>query len=260
VTRFKKDFLRLLKKLKNGENFAFSRYSDGEVFVMQGKKLVLATDHVIVDNVKHGFGYPEDDYKHFDPEENQDVQDKLLQAFSYEKKNYFVGVGCGNCTCAIREHIPWLLERYKNGADHMTTPNLFVNANYPLFISHYIPEFKKKKIVLVCSENADLTEMPFEVVKDFRVGRNCIVNDHGLAEVIKQWISDNDVQDHVFLFSASSLSEILIHELFKSCDKNTYIDIGTTLHKYMKLGNERNYLRAYWGGQNRPELFQICNW
>ena len=93
MTRFKKDFLRLLKKLKNGENFAFSRYSDGEVFVMQGKKLVLATDHVIVDNVKHGFGYPEDDYKHFDPEENQDVQDKLLQAFSYEKKNYFVGVG-----------------------------------------------------------------------------------------------------------------------------------------------------------------------
>ena len=135
-----------------------------------------------------------------------------------------------------------------------------VNANYPLFISHYIPQLKNKKVVLVCSKNADLAEMPFNIVKDFRVGKNCIVNDHHLVDEIKGWIKDKEIKDHVFLFSASSLSEILIYELFKDFDQNTYIDIGTTLHKHMKLGIERNYLRAYWGGQNRPELFQICSW
>ena len=65
MSRYKKDFFLLLKKLKNKEHFAFSRYSDGEVFVMQNKKLVLEQKHVIVDDQKFNFGYSSDDYKHF---------------------------------------------------------------------------------------------------------------------------------------------------------------------------------------------------
>jgi len=260
VSVYKAHFFALLKKLKAGEHFGFTRYSDGEVFVMQGKKLVLEEDHVIVGDQRHSFGYSKDDYKYFDPAEHGFVQQKLLESFSFVKKNYFVGVGCGQCTCPIREHVPWIQEHYKNGSVHATTPNLFVNANYPMFVNHYIPSFKKKKIVLVCSENADLAEMPFDIIKDFRVGKNCIVNDHSLIEEMKGWIEENNIEDHVFLFSASSLSEILIYELFKDYDQNTYIDIGTTLHYYMKLGIERNYLRAFWNNEHRGEIFQTCNW
>jgi len=258
--KYEEDLFLLLKKLKQNEPFAFSRYSDGEVFVMQGKKLILEKDHVIVGDLKHGFGYPDDDYKHFDPEKHKFVQEKLLEAFAFEKRNYFVGAGCGSCTCAISPHIPWMLERYGNGEKYRTSPNLFVNSNYPIFINHFLNEFKSHDVVMVCSENADLTGLPFNVVKDFKVGKNCIVNDHHLIEEMKGWVKDNDINGHLFLFSASSLSEILIYELFKDFDQNTYMDIGTTLHKHMGLGLDRNYLRAYWKGERRMEIFQSCNW
>ena len=59
--------------------------------------------------------------------------------------------------------------------DNLTSTNLLVNSNYPLFIGHFIPELKKKKVVFICSENAELSNSDFDIIKDFRVGRNCIV-------------------------------------------------------------------------------------
>jgi len=111
---------------------------------------------------------------------------------------------------------------------------------------------------MVCSENATFDDLPFEVVKDFRVGKNCIVNDHHLIEEISAWVTENKIEDHVFLFSASSLSEILIHKLFKLSDKNSYIDIGTTLHKWLDLSLERDYLKAYWKGQPLGDIYKSC--
>jgi len=259
VGKYVADFFTLLNKLKNGENFAFTRFSDGEVFVMQNKKVVLETDHVEVGDTRMSFGYSEDDYKEFLPERDGFVREGLLDAFSYKKKGYFVGAGCAACTCAIEEYIPWLQEIYKNGPEHWTTPNLFVNANYPLFVNHFVPEFSNHKIVMVCSENASLEELPFDVVKDFRVGKNCIVNDHHLIGEVSEWIINNDIRDHTFLFSASSLSEILIYKLFNLSDKNSYIDIGTTLHKWLGLSLERDYLKAYWQGQPLADIYKSCS-
>jgi|TARA_R110000824_G_scaffold177610_9_gene357097 hypothetical protein len=258
VTDYVGDFFTLLSKLKKGEHFAFSRYSDGEVFVMQNIKVVLGSEQVEVGEKVYNFGYSKDDFKEFLPERDQFVREQLLESFTYAKKNYFIGAGCDRCTCAIKEYIPWLQEIYNNGDEHWTTPNLFVNANYPLFVNHYIPEFSNHKIVMVCSENADLEELPFKVVKDFRVGENCIVNDHELVDEIAEWIQHEDIKDHVFLFSASSLSEILIYKLFKLYDQNSYIDIGTTMHKWLGLSLERDYLRAYWSGAPLMDLFKKC--
>lgn len=252
------DFFLLLNKLKNKEHFAFTRYSDGEVFVMQNKKVVLEADHVEVGDIRYNFGYSADDYKQFLPERDSHVKEGLFDSFVFEKENYFVGAGCANCTCAIGEFIPWLKEHYQNGEEHWTTPNLFVNANYPLFVNHFVPEFKNHKIVMVCSENATFDNLPFEVTKDFRVGKNCIVNDHHLIEEISDWVTENNVEEHVFLFSASSLSEILIHKLFKLSAKNSYIDIGTTLHKWLDLSLERDYLKAYWKGQPLGDIYKSC--
>ena len=252
------DFFFLLNKLKNREHFAFTRFSDGEVFVMQNKKVLLEKSHVEIGDIRYGFGYSQDDYKEFLPERDGTVREKLLDAFSFQKKNYFVGAGCSNCTCAINEYIPWMRDLYNNGEEHWTTTNLFVNANYPLFVNNMVPEFSNHKIVMVCSENANTETLPFDVVKDFRVGRNCIVNDHHLIDEMCEWVQNNDIQDHVFLFSASSLSEMLIHELFNISDKNTYIDIGTTLHKWMGLSLERDYLKAYWLGQPLGDIYKSC--
>ena len=127
-----------------------------------------------------------------------------------------------------------------------------------------MPAISNRKVVMVCSKNADLEkakeELNLNIVKDFRVGKNCIVNDHHLVDEIKKWIKNNSIEDHVFLFSASSLSEILIHELFKDYDNNTYLDIGTTLHPFFNLGYERDYLKGYWLKQQLPDIGKVCQW
>ena len=38
VKDFRQHFLMFIKKLQTGENFAFNRFSDGELWIMQNKE------------------------------------------------------------------------------------------------------------------------------------------------------------------------------------------------------------------------------
>ena len=42
-------------------------------------------------------------------------------------------------------------------------------------------------------------------------------------------INDNDIKDHVFLISAASLSNLIVHQLYEMNDQNTYIDKSKNL-------------------------------
>jgi len=255
---YRSDFFKLLQKIKNKENFAYVRYSDGEAIVMQNKKLVLADNHVQTGETTHNFGYSFQDHKEFIPEKHGFVKDKLLESYKFKAKNYFVGSICKNCDCASKEYMKWMQDEYGELDEHYTSTNLLVNGNYVSFVTYFIPELKNRKNVIICNENATFDKLPFDIVKDFRVGQNCIVNDHYLIDGIKNYIDENDITDHVFLFSASSLSEILIHQLYEHNSNNTYIDIGTTLHPYLNLEIAREYLKAYWKGYPHPNLYKEC--
>lgn len=256
--KFKQDFFNLLSKLRSGENFAYCRFSDGEICVMQDNELKLADNHVIMGDKTYGFGYSADDHKHYDPSEHGFLKDALIEAYKYKAENYFVGGICDGCTCASAEFAPWMHNLYGSVDKNLTSANLLVNSNYPLFISNFVPALKDRKLVFVCSKNANLEKSDFSYVKDFRVGKNCIVNDHHLIKEIKDWITENNIENHVFLFSASSLSEVLIHELYKENSNNTYIDVGTTLHPFIGLDIQRDYLRAYYANFPHPDLMKSC--
>ena len=59
---FSSEFDRLLEKVKNNENFAFSRFSDGEVYILKGEKLELSNDRYITgDRQGHGI-YTEEEH------------------------------------------------------------------------------------------------------------------------------------------------------------------------------------------------------
>jgi hypothetical protein len=241
---FKGHFEMLLDKLKNGENFAYSRFSDGELRIMQNLELKLADDHYLIGNSKGGGRYEAEDHKHFNPTEHQFYHDRLMDSYKFKKDNYFVGL---SCRCCVGERdFNEMLEMYEGDteSDNLTWSNLFLNGNYPDFMNKFVPELKGKKVVYVLNENADLSGLPFDVVKDFRVGKNCIINDYPLIEVIKKWIEENDIKDHVFLFSASSLSNFMIHQLYEFNDNNTYIDVGTTLNPQLGMKGRRGYHRG----------------
>lgn len=238
---FEGHFKMLLDKLKAGEHFGYCRFSDGELRIMQNLELVLAADHFKIGDKKTGGSYAEEDHKHFDPKQHQFFHEKLMESYRFKKDNYFVGL---SCRCCVGEaDFKQMLEWYGGdvNSDNLTWSNLFLNGNYNRFISEFLPELKNKKIVYVVNENADLSRLPFDVVKDFRVGKNCIINNYGLIDEIKKWMDENEIKDHVFLFSASSLSNFMVHQLFDYNDKNTYIDIGTTLNPYIGMKARRGY-------------------
>ena len=249
---FREHFFMLHEKLKNKENFAFQRFSDGELRIMQNKKLVLAEDHYQIGNNKVNAKYVPEDHKHFDPEKHQFFRNKLMEAYKFQKENYFVGLSCRCCVSDndFKEMVSWY-EGDPN-SDLLTWSNLWVNGNYSLFKEYMIPEFSNNKIVYILNENANIKGLPFSVVKDFRVGKNCIINDYGLIEIVSDWIIKNNIENHVFLFSASSLSNFMIYELYKRYDKNTYIDVGTCFNTHLKLSGIRQYLL----GKND----KVCVW
>lgn len=255
---FVEDFWLLQGKLKRGENFAFTRFSDGEMDILQNKSLKLDGKQALVDGKHAGPGFSEIDHKEFDPDKHQSLFYNLMRAYTHKQDNYFVGLSCP--CCVGKENNEWMRELRDNDEETTTWANLFVNANYPLFLDHVVPLLKNKNVYVVCNEKADLSQLPFEVKKDWRVGQNAMVNDVGLLDEIEEYIHDVGVNDGIFLFSASSLSNLLIHHLFSLFPENTYIDIGTTLHKQMGLPIQRNYLKGYWLNSGNTEIWKRCAW
>ena len=250
---FSKEFDKIKKLLVEGTPFAFSRFSDGEVTVLQNNVVVLAEDHFIQgdlhgDDVKFGGNYLPEEQKEFRPDKHEFYHKKLVEAFKFRKKNYFKGIPSQGASYG---DVSWKFckELYGEGDDeHLTFASVMINGNYHRFLTEIVPEFSLRKVVMICNENAKFENLPFKVVKDFRCGTNCMINNYNLIGEIGKWIEDNDIKDHTFLFSAATLSNYLIYELFKNYSDNQYIDIGSSLgyHLALKGCQYRGYLNFYW--------------
>jgi hypothetical protein len=116
-----------------------------------------------------------------------------------------------------------------------------------------------KDCVFVGHESADTSKLPF-IKKDFRVGYNAFINDYDKIDIIRQWIKENNITNHVFLFSASTFTNLAVYELFRDFPNNSYIDIGTCLTPIMSMPTERDYLKGFWSYRGSQSLNQICVW
>ncbi|MFT5703971.1 MAG: hypothetical protein ACI9TO_001352, partial [Rickettsiales bacterium] len=163
---FKGDFDKIRKLLAEKTPFAFNRFSDGELFILQDKELILGENIIQVGNEVISGGYKKEDHKHFDPEEHKFYRDRLVDSFKFCSNNYFKGISC-KC-CVGEKDFRWQLDFLRGFKDNLTWANLFLNGNYERFVNEIYPLFNKYKTVFICNEKADLSLMPF-IVKDFRV-------------------------------------------------------------------------------------------
>ena len=257
MKNFREHFFKFKSKLENKENFAFSRYSDGEMYILQNKELVLDNGLIQIGNEKQGGVYQSPDFKHFDPKEHSFYQQKLVESLQYKQHNYYKGISC-SC-CVGKEAFDWQVDLAGGDDESLTWANLWVNGNYPIFITHILPIFYSRDCVFIGHEDANLNRLPF-FVKDFRVGYNAMINDYGKIENIKEWIRTNNVKNHVFLFSASTFTNLAIVELFRDYPDNTYVDIGTCLTPMMDMPTHRGYLQSFWNYKNTQDIQKICVW
>ena len=254
---FRGDLISLLTKLKEKEPFAFTRFSDGEQYILDNEELKLDQNLIQIGNHKQSGVYKQADFKHFDPTEHGYVRDLLMDSYLHKQPNYFKGIGCPCCNG--NEYKNRQLDMLGGDSDDLTWANLWVNGNYPTFISNVYPELYNHDCVMICHKDASVERLPF-VKKDFRVGYNAMVNDLDTIDEIDNWITENNIEGWTFLFSASSFTNIAVYKLFQKHPNNTYIDIGTCLTPMMDMPTHRGYLEAYWGYKGGKDLQKICKW
>lgn len=243
-----KDFYKLKEKLDKKENFAFLRFSDGEMFVIMNKYLELNNSGYNLDGSCGYAYYGEEEYKLFDPNKHSFYRERLIDSLMYNENNYYKGIPtrsqCGNIF-----DFEEILKISGGDSEFLTFSDLLNTINYRKFIGEILPSFSNKKIIIVVNQTANIKKLPFKILKDFRVGSNCFINDYDIIEDIKKYVIENDIKNHVFLISAASLSNLIIHQLYDMNKENTYIDIGSTLNPIMDMNGwvgTRTYLKEYW--------------
>jgi|TARA_R100000152_G_C6776273_1_gene205275 hypothetical protein len=244
---YHEEFNKFKKMFEEKENFAFSRFSDGEIFILKNERLILSENGFVTgDRSGHGI-YPTEERKDFDPDKHSYISDRLNLCLSSYKHNYFKGLSCNEDTDICLEDDVLVYQKNISGddEDHHTFATVFINANYPRFMNEIVPIIKDRPIVLVTNENCTHDALPFSnIVKVFNIGSNCIVNDFNLPDEINEWIEENNIENTIFLVAASTLSNFIIKDCFFMNPQNTYIDIGSSLSPWMGLDGWK-YSRAY---------------
>ena len=233
--------------------------------MLRGDKLVLSENSYIT-GTRTGAGYyPKEEQKEFNPEKDAFYRDALISSLKHRQPNYFKGLtGVVDEDIAGEGSFQYQLDMHGEGDDeHLTFANVFINANYKRFITEIMPLISSRPVVMICNEAASLENLSFPIAKDFRVGTNCIINDYPLIKEIKEWIQTNNIRDHIFLCSASTLSNYIIHECFRDYPENTYLDIGSTLNPWMGLEgwkHSRAYLQHWLLGHHNKYGIQEDKW
>ena len=227
---FASDLAALDKRLCVAENFAFVRFGDGEMIIIDGRGIDLFEKY----NGEHRYipGEPAHELQ----------RERLRASLVYQHPQYFVGIACP--CCVGKGNFFTLKERSGQSEDQLTWANLFVNSNYAGFREHTVAALASRTINMVCHQKATTDGLPFPVKHRFNVGANSWVDDYARThDEISTYIRDNQVRDEVFLFAAGVLSNILVHELFEKFPDNTYIDLGSVFDVDMGLGKTRKYLK-----------------
>lgn len=261
---FRSEFYFFLKKFQEKENFSLLRFSDGEIFILQNKGILLTPDRVIIEdtlNSRDGFYAqetmlrPNYDQKHFIPEKHNEFRDYLIGSYLYEAPNYYKGISC-RC-CVGEELFYWQLNQLGGDNDNLTWSNLLLNSNYPLFLKEFYPEIIKRGAYIVCNKEANLSRVSW-VKGHFFIGFDIFDNFETYVADLKLYIERNSIENEVFLFSASSLSNVMQYELARDYPNNTYIDIGTTLSHEFGIPVLRGYILDYFN--NNLSQLKTCVW
>lgn len=220
---FKSDLMALHKKLENGENFSLSKFADGEWAVIKNQAI----------NNKEFW---------FDPSspKDQEKRSALINAFQFKHPNYYVGISCP--CCQGQEVFEEMFNFSGQNEDHLTWANIWVNSNYQYYLEHILPIYSQRQIVLFCNHKGQIKNLPFIPYIVFELHDNSWEYDWEKIDIAKQVISHGGIENAIFLFCCGPFGNILCHQLTQHSDKNTYLDIGSTLNPLLQsAGFERHY-------------------
>jgi hypothetical protein len=182
----------------------------------------------------------------------EQLREHLLSALRWRHPRHYVGVGCKCCTGEARTR-EWIRLSGQDD-EHLTFANLLCNGNYDRYLETWVPLFKGYDIVIAHNECGEWLDLPFQnwidSVKELGIDcwRNQYAGKQGLIQEAAKCGS------RLFLISGGTFSRMMVSLLQSINDKNTYIDIGSTLDPLMGIPPNRGYLK---GEATRQK---VCEW
>jgi hypothetical protein len=228
----KDDFNFVLNKIKNKSPFTFVRFSDGEMEIIRNNELIIKEGEIIWSKGRILHSYPRFDFKNFNPITNADLRDDLLEAAKFKSDNYIKGIPTShNNALADRELMASLnQDSYSN----LTFSDLFLNQNFIKFRYKVLPELLTfKDVYYVGNFRADPTriveswnhiQIPDDIFFDYQSNKKQLFN-----------TLINVPVGSLILFSASSLSNIIAHQIFLNRSDLIILDVGTSIHDLVGL-------------------------
>jgi hypothetical protein len=233
MKNFTQEFEKYKKMIEDKTPFAFSRWADGELWILQNRSYTLSP-------TSYGYIFPEDQ-KEFDATTHQFHRKKLWDAFKYGSPTYHIGITTGS-DANLHGFSPrdWMIQNSGSNIEQITFANLWINSNYKRFRAEVIPLFEKYPTVIMCNERSNLSNWQ-NLKKSFLVGSNCIINDDNKIDEMAEFVKTEKPKGWLFLFAASSLGNLCIHRLHQIAPENTYIDVGSALNPDLGLSLDRAY-------------------
>lgn len=208
---FKSDFKEMVELIKSDKNFAFMRFADGEIGVMQGRQ-VIGSDQWVSPNRVTKLG------------------NTLLEAITRTDENIYYGI---SCSCCDNEGKKYLLSKIKNTTENITFSNLFVNGNYKDFIE-FINSLNKSAYI-IANESAGFYNFPLPILGFIPTPNDCVnyfeQNEEEIKHVLKDSLSE--IRDQLFLVSAGPMSEAMIDYLWSINPNNQYVDVGSAIAEFI---------------------------
>lgn len=211
IQNFKSDFIEMIEMIKSNKNFAFMRFADGEIAVMQGKKIVGSD-------------------KWISPDRLTKLGNNLLEAIGRTDENIYYGISCSCCDDRGKRY---LLSQIKNTQNNITFSNLFVNGNYKNFMS-FIKDLNKP-VYVIANESAGFYDFPLPILGFIPIPNDCVNYFEDNEDKIKQDLKDklSNIKDQLFLISAGPMSEAIIDYLWSINPNNQYVDVGSSISEYI---------------------------
>lgn len=224
MEKFITDFEKYTNLILSDESFAYARYADGEVMLMQGRGVGQSTQAFNVDRWSS-------------PDKQTVVGAKLLESLSHKEANYHYAISSHSDNIADCEY---LLSKIEN--PNITFANLWINQNYSKMKAFY--ESLSKPVYVICNQLARKAYFPFQVLELFPFPDDCVNYWEMEGDFYIEQLLDysTQVDGQTFFVSAGPVSEILIHEMYQTNPNNQYVDVGSSLDEFIYGRKTRPYM------------------
>jgi hypothetical protein len=226
MEKFFTDFIKFTEKIKNGENFAYARYADGEVLLMKGNEVGQNTQAFKIDNWSS-------------PNKLTSVGNELIESLMHTEPNYYYAIS--SVSDNISDH-RFLMDRIKSEKENITFANLWINSNYQQMKEFYTN--LDKECFVICNHRAGINNFPFKIKELFPFPDNCIEfwESSGSEYISNITQKIQELNNETFFISAGPISEIIIHRLYCFNPNNQYIDVGSSMDEFVHGKKTRPYM------------------